>query len=610
MSNLDCPDAAGSINNPNSRVSLARYIPPDNCIGTFQISQGECADIENKYQESLAASVLNISGAPVNVYKLLGNHEQGKLIDLIGHGITLGSNDTSAAFDELADEWTSDELGINVLRTPSYIGYDFGVKRTSFGQAILGESNTQHITSLRISQGNAVNRVLQVRVERSTGNFIVNSANISIGTNTGNGEFNNFIQGTNSRPGAFMLFASSSSTFTVAYNSNTISILGEATVGKQFDSKEGSFKIIQGTIPFASGDSFMVPVTLDWKRVDVINLPNTSNPSLIRIKQSAPARYWRIVPLSFAGASTTDEPWVIQKLEFFDFEITRLDDIQDTFFMENRDRDYAKTSVQLRVQYTPFDTVSDLSKFGFQIADIYSFTISFAEMVRALGRPIVTGDILELPNEIQYDINLRPVRKFLEVTDTGWAADGYTTSWKPIIYRFQAQQLIPGQEHRDILGTIDTQKYVIDDGQFFNGIEQIQTSPLTVTEKNIEEAKTASPEKGANPLEIASGANRFQVPNSYDGTDLYIQDGLPPDGGSYISGFTLPDVAGQLDGAYFRLEYPPNLNIPARLYRFSLLKNKFIYVETDKRGRRSAHKPSQLEILNLENTTSLTTKKF
>ena len=627
----ECLDAAGAFNNPsnpNSGLPFvpgpfpgtttpgSLYVPPEFCVGTYRITQDACAGIENRYQEQLAAEALNISGAPLNIFKLLGIHEQGKLINVVGAGQAIGTSDTSMAFDTLEQEWVSSETGLAVLQLPSYIGYDFGIRRTSYGQPenAPGAPAAQHITSFRIKQNpTATTRALQVRVDRSNGEFFSDPLKITttFDTSSGKGGVGTFRPGNAARPGSFMIFATSATKFQVAYTSpSATAFLGEATVGKQFDSPEGSFTITAGLIPFQVNDSFMVPIEMKWLRVDVVNLPNIDAPALIRIKQSAASRYWRLVPTSFAGA-TSNSSWVVEKLELFDFQATTLDDIQDSLFMENRDRDYAKASVQIKAQYTPFDAVSDLSKFGFQMADIYSFNVSFAEMVRALGRPIVVGDVIDLPSEIQYDQHLRPVRKFLEVTDTGWAADGYTTGWVPIMYRFQAQQLIPGQEHRDILGTIDTQKYIIDDGRFFAGVEQIQTQPLTITERNEADALQAVPEKGTNIREQASGTNRFGQPGSYDGTGLYVEDALPPDGAPFETGFhKLPDVAGLADGVFFRLEYPPNLNLAARLYKFSAVKNKWIWIETDRRSARSAHRPSQLAIFELETKVSPTTKKI
>lgn len=608
-----CADAAGSFNDPAGNGLPEKdqkpYTPPELCIGTMTITQGECADAENLYQESLVAAVLSISGAPLNIFKLLGIHEQGKLIDLTGNGNAIGKNKPQNAFDVLGDSWVSIETGSSVAGN-AYIGYDFGIRKTSYGQPenAPGISDAQHITSLRIQQSPRPDqRALQVRIERANNDFIIKRENILF-TGIGNGVIDKFYPGVETTEGSFMAIAESSTTFTIAFvNSQSTQILGIAIVDRQFNSKQGSFTISNGTLPFAPGDMFSLPISLDWKRVDVVNLPNIPTQVLVRLSQSSASRYWRIVPTLFAGV-TQNEPWVIEKLELFDHQATRLDDIQDPLLMENRDRDYAKTSMQIRVQYTPFDAVSDLSKFGFQVADIFTFSTSYAEMVRTLGRPIVIGDVLEVPSELQYDHNLRPVHKFLEVSDVGWSSEGFTTGWKPIIYKFQAQQLIPSMEHRDILGTVDTQKYTIDDNTFFTGIEQIQTSPLTATEANYADAKKQVPEKGTNIRETASGTNRFRAPGSYDGTDLYQEDGLPPNGMPYDEGFKLPDVAGIKDGTYFRLIYDPKLNIPARLYKFSKIKNKFIYVETDRRAARSSHKPSELAIFGLNNTQSLTGK--
>lgn len=610
----ECVDAAGSINAPGTGLpELPSYVAPELCIGTMSLTEIECAKISDNYQDSLAAENLNVSGAPLNIFKLLGIHEQGKLIDLTGNGEAIASSGIATnAFDAMADEWVSDEWKdinstLNNVSGRAFIGYDFGTRKTTYGQPESGKGipENQHITSFRITQGEAQeNRALQVRIERSVGKFSVNPLKIQSTNNIGTGSFSNFIEGVNAKEGYYMLFADSPTQFTVAFKSTArTEVLGIATVDKQFNSLLGSFTIRNGSIPFQTGDALTVPVEMEWLRVDVVNLPNLPTPITVRIKQSAPSRYWRIIPTSFAGGLGENQ-WIVKKLELFDFQATRLDDIQDPLLMENRDRDYAKSSIQIKASYSPFDAMSELSKFGFQIADVYSFNVSYASMIHALGRPIVVGDILELPAEVQYDHNLRPVRRFLEVSDVGWAADGFTTAWKPIIYKFQAQQLIPAQEHRDLLGTIDTQKYIIDDGKFFEGVDQIQTAPKTVTEANYQDALDAVPEKGTNIREAASGTNRFQRPGSYDGVGLYVSDGLPPDGAPYKSGFKLPDVSEANDLDFFRLEYDPKLKIPARLYKFSIVKNKWMYVETDNRSIRSSSTPSQKEIFKLQNTQS------
>ena len=607
----NCPDGAGSINNSTNLngTIINPYVPPVLQIGQLDMSQAECYTKEINWQETLASENLKISGAPINVFKLLGVHQQGTLIDITGRGFAIGSSgQPSLAFNSLTDSWVSSETGSTVTSKPAWVGYDFGIRKTSYGQPENAPSvgDYQHMTSFRITQPTQARRARQVRIDRSNGGYKIDPTKVTF-TGSGNGSFGQFRQGAESVPGVFIAVALTPTTFTIMFTSSTgTKTLGVADVNVQYNSMYGSMTIISGSVPFVAGDMFTAQVELDWYRVDVVNIPDVPT-ALINIKQSAAARYWRIVPLVFVGLMT-GEPWEVEKLELFDVESTRLDNIQDTVLMENRDRDYANASIQLKVAYQPIEAVSDLSKFGFQVADMYTFTTTFADMVIKLGRPIVVGDVIEIPGEVQYDHNLRPVRKFLEINDVGWAADGFTTAWKPILYKFSGQQLIPSQEHRDILGTADTQKYIVDDGSFFEGIEQIQTAPLTVTEKNAVDAEKLVPETGTNVRESVSGKNRFNNKNTYDGDGLYVEDALPPNGLPYEEGFKLPDVAGLQDGIYFRLNYAPELNIPARLYKFSLRKNKWIYVETDRRSAVSSHKPSQLQILNATETFSLSDK--
>lgn len=608
----ECPDGAGSLNNSANKDNLVtginnntvalKYVAPELCVGDNDLTRTG----DDAYQEQLAAENLMMSGAPVNVFKLLGVHEQGKLVDVVGKGNAL--NGSGIVFDALAGSWISPQIGLAVLTDPAWIGYDFGIVLTSYGQPMNapGAPAAEHVTSLRISQPTTGRRALQVRVDRSTGGYKLGNI---LYTGTGNGTVTGFTAGTDASPGTLMLMADSSTSFTVFFTGGTTTVVGVCTVGVRFNAPQGSFTITAGTASFVPGDTFSLPIVLDWYRVDVVNLPDTPAPAMIRIKQSSPSRYWRLVPTSFSGA-TTNEPWEVEKLELFDYQATTLDDVQDTLFLENRDRDYATASQVVKVAYQPFDAISDLSKFGFQVADVYTFTTVYALMVKALGRPVVIGDVLEVPSEMQYDHNLHPVRKFLEVTDVSWAADGYTTQWRPILYRFQASQLIPSQEHRDLLGTVDTQKYSVDDSEFFNGVQQLQTGLLTSTEATFVEAQEAVPEKGEQSREIASGTNIYRAPGSYDGTGPYVADGLPPDGQAYTEGFKLPDVGSSVDRQFYRLNYDPKLKIASRLYMFSAIKNQWIWVETDRRGDRNSHKPSQREIFERTQTMSMTTKKI
>jgi hypothetical protein len=502
-----------------------KYVPPELCTGDWTLQDDtECGNKEGQYQENLVAEAIEISGTPLNVFKLLGVHEQGKLLDLTGSGYPLSSGsqagyDASNAFIISGGTWRSVQQGTAVSTTPAFIGYNFGNKKTSYGvdKYAPNQPVRQHITTIRITQSaDPLMRVLQARIESS---------------------------------------------------------------------KDG----------------------VTWTRVDIVNLPDTDTTQSIAVKQSYPAPFWRLVPLLFKGAADSNAYWEIQKLELMDYMQTSIDNVQDVFFMENRDRDYATSSLQVKAVYQPFDSMGDMSKFGFNILDSYTFEASFAKMVEILGRPIVIGDIIELPAELQYDHNLRAVKKYLEVSDAAWSSNGYTTGWRPTLYRFVAQHLIPAAENRDIIGTIENQ-YAVSDSEFLTGIAEIDGIAHTASE-NIEAlAKDAVPEDGQDAREQHAGESSHAV-GKVDSYDYGVEDGLPPNGLPYGEGFALPDVLTAVDGSYYRLNYPVNTKIPSRLYKFSVLKNKWIYIETDRRMTMSSFKPSARAIMNSTNSKPISSDK-
>lgn len=587
------------------------YVVPDLCTGTWKLSgDAKCLENEKHIQEEYIAEQLEISGVTVNVFKLLGVHEQGHLIDLTGNGFplaggTLVGYNSSNAFDATPLTWRSSQTGVSVVTTPAYIGYNFGTKKTVYSSEsyMPPAPIRQHITTLKIKQSvNSINRATQVRIEQADGKVRPSTPSFS---GIGNGQLSNIQSGPQATLDLIVISATSPTTFSVTSNSH--GFLGNATVGIPFHNIFISFLISSGIIPFSIGDTFYINLELIWARVDVVNLPDTNNLETINFKASSAAQYWRLIPTMFNGA-TLGEPWEIDKLELMDYQATHIDNVQDIFFMENRDRDYAEISLPIKCQYSPFDSIGDLGKFGLNILDQYVFTVSFAKMVESLGRPLVTGDILELPPETQYDQNLRPVKKYLEVTDTGWSAEGFSPQWAPLIYRFQAEQLIPSAEHRDILGTRDTALQV-DDATFLEEIQQLETVTMRSSENIQREASDKVPETGAQPQELASGmAQKIENANerregSYDGNDIYIEDAIPPDGQPYNEGYKLPVSA--VDGEYYRLLYPDHTKIPARLYKYSVVKNKWIYVETDRRGEYSSFKPSIRKILRSTTKQSL-----
>lgn len=487
----------------------------------------EFFNFDNMFDASLAdayaAEQLNIAGAPLNVFKLLGVHEQTSLVDLAGNGAAISSGEytdfpASNAFDNTVSEWRSVQKGPNIL-TGAYLGYDFGVIKLENARVRYGiDANIrQHITTIKIQQGcNSVNRINKARVERSDDN-------------------------------------------------------------------------------------------ITWYGVDIITLADSSEEQTINVKQSAPSRFWRLTPLGFNGG--VNDFWAVVKMKLIDYASTSLKNVQDELgFLENRDREYATQSILVKGYYDTQETALELSKFGMHIADNHMmiFYVSFSQVVNALGRPLVIGDILEVPSEVQWTPDLKPIRRYVEVTDVAWASKGYTPGFKPILQKITTQPALASQETKDIFKNLNAPST---QNNFVNlNDDRFNVEALHADAKIEAAAKTQLPERGIDAADIRvftqaelDTAADADIPlnklQQAPPRALYVEDGLPPNGESYTEGTSFP--ASPADGAYHRLTYNiPGSDIPPRLYRWSLVKNRWVYLEEDRRYRNRKTKAYVSEFLN------------
>jgi hypothetical protein len=357
----------------------------------------------------------------------------------------------------------------------------------------------------------------------------------------------------------------------------------------------GAIKIQQGDDATNRATQARVEASDDgitWRRVAIIALPNSNELVTIPVNANAKHNMWRIVPTFFGGV-TSNAQWEVTQLQLVEATVTQLDNIEDFFLLENRDRSYCRQSIMLKCQYDLLDVQTELAKFGISLPETYIFTTSFAMMVQTLGRPVVVGDILELPGEVQYDPNLRPVRKWLEVTDTNWSTEGYTYNWKPQLFRFYAQPIFPSVEHRDILGlpgkVNETQT---DDDVLLNGF--LQNDQAYKAEEAIrKDAEDNVPQTGSDPQDIRSAKSLSQPPGTYDGRDLYVEDAIPPDGAPFSYGDTLPAANTILDGHYHRQTYTmidPAIRPPDRLLKWNGTTQRWAVIEVNSRATYQSHK--------------------
>jgi hypothetical protein len=345
-----------------------------------------------------------------------------------------------------------------------------------------------------------------------------------------------------------------------------------------------------------------------WYGVALISLPDDDNLNTVSFKGSAPSRFWRIRPIEFTG-TLSNMPWGIKALDLSDYNETSIDNIEDPLFLENKNRDYAETPINLKGTYDLIDVQTEFSRFGLELpSQQFYIHINFNAAVNKLARPIVIGDILELPSETQYTPSMRPILKYIEVTDVGWSTEGYSPGWQPMVMRIIAQPMIASQETQDIFGGLDP---ILDVNNVFDigdGNHPVFQDDSATTQSNVAEAEKNLPERGSSEATdiryfsqeevdavLAIGGTNIAKYGSNQ-TRLYVEDGLPPNGLPYTEGDQLPTTPN--DGDYHRLTYSEvGTEIPPRLFRFSAIKNRWLFVEADRRAQYNSTKPILQEYL-------------
>jgi len=128
--------------------------------------------------------------------------------------------------------------------------------------------------------------------------------------------------------------------------------------------------------------------------------------------------------------------------------------IQDILFLENRDRKYDTDIYTIRGIYNVQDQDFDLSQFGLFLSnDTLFMTIHIRGSVKALGRKIISGDVIELPHlKDEYALNdfSNSLKRYYVVEDVNRAAEGFSPTWYPHLYRIKLKQLVDSQEFKDI----------------------------------------------------------------------------------------------------------------------------------------------------------------
>lgn len=327
-------------------------------------------------------------------------------------------------------------------------------------------------------------------------------------------------------------------------------------------------------------------------------------------------------PVSQGNTKQADQPL---------YENQSVSNIQDLLFMENRDRKYEKDVSFMKGIYNVQDIDFDLSQFGlFLQNDTVFITFHLNDMVDILGRKLISGDVIELPHlqddhaleDEETDKVYESLKRYYVVQDGNRAAEGFSQTWYPHLWRVKCTPLVDAQEYRDIIGDItsdtgdDTLKNILSD----------YSKNLEINDAVVKQAEAMAPYV-QDVVDGRSGydTTRFWIaPSNDDGSILLVSaddslltsdaekeradlfyglpeekikhylagDGIPPNGAavSPLTSFPPTPVKGEY---VLRTDYMPN-----RLYIFN--GKKWVYVEDNVR----------MQITNTSDRSTYKTKNF
>ena len=237
--------------------------------------------------------------------------------------------------------------------------------------------------------------------------------------------------------------------------------------------------------------------------------------------------------------------------------------IEDLFLLENRNRKYDDDVYQMRGVYNAQDIDFDLSQFGlFLNNDTLFITFHYNFMIDTIGRKLMSGDVLELPNLKDFnplDSGIaRAIPKYYVIQDASFASEGFSQTWLPHLWRVKATPLVSAQEYNDILDKPFEVENIWDNGNYYpkgsivlsgstyyKAIDEVDPGvEITDTTKweehtplsEIETFGTVVNDRSINDKILTQA--EYEVPLSgYDTVKFYIvatnEDGTPADPNSY-----------------------------------------------------------------------------
>lgn len=288
--------------------------------------------------------------------------------------------------------------------------------------------------------------------------------------------------------------------------------------------------------------------------------------------------------------------------------------IQDLLFLENRDRKYDPDVFILRGVYNIQDTDFNLSQFGlFLQNDTIFVTFHINDTVEKIGRKLISGDVIELPhlkddfalNDLQFAL-----KRFYVIEEVTRAAEGFSVTWYPHLYRAKCKPMVDSQEFkeildgladptgedgtttlRDIMSTYEKEMQITqavldqaeadaprsgydttsfytlqtdEDGRAILSTTDSEEIDASVQEQATDEAGNLLFDENNDPIYVGTTASSMLLSAAQKGYRGYLTaDGKPQNGAPFTSGIAFPMTA--VEGQFcLRTDYLPN-----RLFRFN-----------------------------------------
>jgi len=263
--------------------------------------------------------------------------------------------------------------------------------------------------------------------------------------------------------------------------------------------------------------------------------------------------------------------------------------IQDLLFLENRDRKYADDIYSIRGIYNVQDIDFNLSQFGmFLQNDTLFLTVHLNDCVERIGRKIMSGDVIELPHlKDEYALNdySFALKRFYVVEDVNRAAEGFSQTWYPHLYRLKLKQILDSQEYKDILDLPAEED--APGGNTLRNLLSTYEKEMQINNAVVAQAEADAPKSGydtshlftlqvkngetelvtvdSSDIDVSDGisVDKIMVPPEKNGYQGYLLgDGLPPNGEVFGHGISFP-IEPSTHDYFLRTDFLPN-----RLFKY------------------------------------------